>query len=58
MRQNTSELNLESSKIVPSSSDVAKRCGMLPNLRSTQAYILGANGAGKSSAYWQGLQMF
>lgn len=58
MRQNTPELNLESTKIVPSFSSVRNRCGEIPSLHNIQVHVLGADGAGKSSAYWQSLQLF
>ena len=58
MRQNTPDLNLESLKIVPPFSTLAKRCGTLPELRDVQIYVLGADGAGKSAEYWQSLRGF
>jgi hypothetical protein len=58
MRQSTADLDLETPKIVPSFAAVAKRCGTLPRLPNVQGYVLGADGAGKSSAYWQSLQKF
>ena len=58
MRQSTPELNLESLKIVPPFSTVAMRCGSLPDLHSVQVDVLGADGAGKSSDYWQSLRSF
>jgi hypothetical protein len=58
MRQSTQELNLESLRIAPSFSDVAKRCGVLPELRNVHVYVLGADGAAKSSVYWESLQSF
>ena len=58
MRQGTSELNLESLKIVPSFSTVSKRCGALPDLHDVQVHILGVDGASKSTAYWQSLKKF
>jgi hypothetical protein len=58
MRQSTPELNLESLRIVPSFPIVAKQCGTPPLLRDVQVHILGADGPGKSTAYWESLQSF
>jgi len=58
MRQNTSDLNLEAPQVVPSFPALAARCGTLPVLRNVHVYILGADGATKSTAYWHSLQMF
>ena len=58
MRQSTSDLNLESSRKVPSFSTVAARCGTLPALQQVQVDVLGGDGSGKSSAYWQSLKSF
>ena len=52
MRQNTIDLNLESLKIVPSFATVSKRFGALPELHNVQIQVLGADGVGKSNAYW------
>jgi hypothetical protein len=58
MRQSTPELDLESVAIVPSFATLAKRCGALPEFKSVRGYVLGADGANKSSAYWYSLQRF
>jgi hypothetical protein len=58
MRQSTPDLNLEAPKIAPSFAAVAKRCGTLPALQNVKGYVLGADSAGKSAAYWQSLQAF
>ena len=58
MRQSTPELNLETTRIVPSFSTAASRCGTLPAFHDTQVYVLGADGAGRSSAYWRSLRNF
>jgi len=58
MRQSTQDLNLELLKIVPSFSILAKRCGALPDLHDVWVHILGADGTGKPSAYWQTLRDF
>ena len=58
MRQSTPELNLESPKIVPAFATVAARCGKLPDLHGVRVDLLGVDGAGKSSAYWQSLRGF
>jgi len=58
MRQSTPDLDLEAPKIVPPFAAVAKRCGAFPALRNVRGYVLGADGAGRSSAYWQSLEAF
>jgi hypothetical protein len=58
MRQSTSNLNLESPLIVPPFSAMTKRCGTLPDLHNVEVHILGADGVGKSSAYWESLHVF
>jgi hypothetical protein len=58
MRQSTADLDLEAPKIVPPFAAAATRCGAIPRLRNVQSYVLGADGAGRSSAYWQSLQAF
>jgi hypothetical protein len=58
MRQSTPDLNLESLRIVPSFSSVAKRCGALPDFHNVQVYFLGVDGAGRSTIYWESLQCF
>ena len=58
MRQSTPDLDLETPKTVPSFATVTTRCGAIPRLRNVQSYVLGADGAGRSSAYWQSLQGF
>ena len=58
MRQNTLELNLESPHTVPSFATLTNRCGPLPDFRNVQIQILGADGAGKSSAYWKSMEKF
>jgi hypothetical protein len=58
MRQCTSELNLETRQVVPSFSLQDDRFEPLPDFHGVEVYALGADGAGKSSAYWQSLQLF
>jgi hypothetical protein len=58
MRQNTSELNLESPRLAQSFPALAKRREPIPSLKSVQLAILGADGAGRSSAYWQSLRAY
>ena len=58
MWQSTAKLNLESLKIVPSLLTVAKRCDAFPALHGVQIHVLGVNGAGTSSIYWQSLHEF
>jgi len=56
MRQSTPDLNLETAGIAPSFATVAGRCGTLPQFKDVQVYVLGVDGARKSTAYWQSLQ--
>ena len=58
MRQSTPELDLETAGIVPTFSTFDKRRVTLPALHNVQVYVLGADGAGRSSAYWQSLRDF
>jgi hypothetical protein len=58
MRQSTPELDLEAPEIVPPFATVTTQCGAIPKLRNVQSYVLGVDGAGRSSAYWQSLQAF
>jgi hypothetical protein len=58
MRQSTRELDLEMPKIVPPFATVAMRCGTPPSLQKVHSYVLGADGVGTSSAYWQSLHAF
>jgi hypothetical protein len=58
MRQSTPDLDLEAPKIVPAFESVASRCGTIPALRNVHGYILGVDGAGRSSAYWESLRNF
>jgi|HubBroStandDraft_2_1064218.scaffolds.fasta_scaffold214296_1 hypothetical protein len=47
-------LKMEAAKLVPSIAFVAMRCGPLAALQDIQVYVLGAGGAGKTSAYGLG----
>jgi len=58
MRQSTAELNLESPTLIPPFEVLKPRCGATPLLRNVRIAILGADGAGRSSAYWQSLNNF
>ena len=58
MRQSTPALNLELEQVVPLFSAIEKRCGVLPNLHNVEVLVLGADGVGKSSVYWQSLREF
>ena len=58
MRQSTPELNLESQNVVPSFSILAKHCGAPADLHNLQVSVLGADGSGRSSVYWQSLHDF
>jgi hypothetical protein len=60
MRQNTSELDLESLRLVPPFEKLSKEAKMIPQaqLHNVDVSILGVDGAGKSVAYWQSLEGF
>jgi hypothetical protein len=58
MRQSTPDLDLESPNLLPPFATFTTRCGAIPRLRNVQSYVLGVDGAGRSSAYWQSLQCF
>lgn len=58
MRQSTPDLDLEASKIVPPFATMATRCGIPPSLQNVRGYVLGVDGAGRSSVYWFSLQQF
>jgi hypothetical protein len=58
MRQNTRELNLEASSNVPQRSLVGVRRGPFAYLKDVKVYVLGADGAARTAAYWQSLRIF
>ena len=58
MRQSTKELNLESSLSVPSKTAVEVQPVSVAGLKNVQVFVLGVDGAGRTAAYWQALQMF
>jgi hypothetical protein len=58
MRQSTSCLDLESIKAMPSMSAVAHQCGESATLDKVQTYVVGVDGAGKPTEYWQSLKNF
>jgi hypothetical protein len=58
MREDTPEFDLESPQTVPPFEVVTQKGGALPDLKASQVYLLGVDGAGKSMAYWQSLKAF
>jgi hypothetical protein len=60
MRQETRELNLEPGDTVPVSRSlaVAERRRLIPDLKGVDAWVMGADDAGKSVAYWTSLRDF
>jgi hypothetical protein len=58
MRESTPCLDLERTKLVPAFEALTNKCGALPSLSNVQVYAAGADGAGKSMAYWQSLRNF
>jgi hypothetical protein len=58
MRQSSPDLNLEAPGIVSPFATMVRQCGVLPALQNIQVYVLGADGVGKSTAYWQSLRGF
>lgn len=58
MRESAPCLDLERAKLVPAFQAIAKKCGEMSSLRDIQVYVAGADGAGKSMAYWQSLRNF
>jgi hypothetical protein len=58
MRQNTSELNLESSSNVLQRSLVGVRCAAFGHLANVKVYVVGVDGAARTAVYWQSLRIF
>lgn len=58
MRQSTPCLDLESAKVVLSFPSAGHRCGEPAVLENVQIYVAGADGAGRSTEYWQKLRKF
>jgi hypothetical protein len=58
MRQSTTELNLESSSNVPQGSSVPVGCGPVAHLKNVNVFVMGADGAGRTAAYWESLRKF
>jgi hypothetical protein len=58
MRQSTPCLDLEAAKVVPALDSVKNKCGEIPSVRDVEVYVEGADGAGRSAAYWQSLRNF
>ncbi|MGB6688542.1 MAG: VWA domain-containing protein [Terracidiphilus sp.] len=56
MRQDTAELDLESTRLAPAFAAIARRCQPLPKLHGLQVSVLGADDADRSRAYWESLQ--
>jgi hypothetical protein len=55
MREDVPGLDLESPTVVPPFDVLASHIGAVADLSGVQIDVLGADGAGKSSAYWEGL---
>jgi hypothetical protein len=58
MREDTPEFDLESPQAVPPFKVVAQKGVALPDLKASQAYLMGVDGAGQSMAYWKSLKAF
>jgi hypothetical protein len=58
MRESVPCLDLERANLVLAFQATANKCGKMPSLRDVQVYVAGADGAGKSMAYWQSLRNF
>jgi hypothetical protein len=58
MRESAPCLDFERVKLVPAFQAIGNKCGEMPPLRDVQVYVAGADGAGKSIAYWQSLRGF
>jgi hypothetical protein len=59
MRHNTPDLDLESLRSVPGLTTFEEKSKLpIAELRGVEVYSLGADGAGKSIAYWQTLKAF
>jgi hypothetical protein len=58
MRESAPCLDLERAKLVPVFQAIPNKCGEMSPLRNVQVYVAGADGAGKSMAYWQSLRNF
>jgi hypothetical protein len=58
MRESTPCLDFERAKLVPAFQAIGNKCGEVPSLKNVNVYVTGADGAGKSMAYWQSLQTF
>ncbi|MGA8087635.1 MAG: hypothetical protein WCA10_10030 [Terracidiphilus sp.] len=58
MRQNTNELNLEFSSNALRRSLIRVRCEPIAYLKNVKVYVMGADGATRTAAYWQSLRIF
>lgn len=60
MRHYTRELDVESPGVVPPLAVLERKSGTIPtaHLQNVEVHVVGVDGAGKSLAYWQGLQRF
>lgn len=59
MRHHTKDLDLETPRTIPRFEEIAKKCdcGQV-SLQDVEVHVLGADGAGKSLAYWESLRQF
>jgi hypothetical protein len=58
MRESAPGLDFERMKLVPAYTALASKCGALPALSHVQVEVAGADGAGRSIAYWESLHRF
>jgi hypothetical protein len=58
MRESAPGLDFERMRWVPLYQVIASRCGASPELMGVQAFVAGADGEGKSTAYWESLHRF
>jgi len=57
MRQSTPELDMEGKSDLPTVSEVTQR-SRAADLHDVRVFVLGVDGAGKSTGFWQALQKF
>ena len=58
MRESVKGLDFERMNLVPAFDVLAGKCGNSLVLKDVNVYVAGADGAGKSAAYWESLQRF
>lgn len=58
MRQDTTQLNLEASPLVPTFLLVAEHCTPMPDLQGENVSVLGTGSASRPIAYWHSLKQF